>query len=345
MSVSTRAATRLLVCAALASPAWSLALVGPFAPVQRAPNCARAAVRAEEGGGVKVSIKAPSAKTAEAAEAAAPATSVKISVKAPSKDGAAAKAAAAPPAPAAAAASTMTTTVKVNAPTAAPAAPAAPAGPKRTPAEEELLAGTQGANMTRVLTALQDGANPNICDPKGRTPLHFSAGVGLAPAVLLLIHFGADMNARDAEGLTPLHMAAGYANPETMKLLIAAGADTTLVGEKQGTALSVVQSLGQYQWEKFYKEEKKGLQDRFKKKDEKLEKLRKCMDAFEVSGRPRPHPQPRRRALTPRRRHRAGYGDAPRGARLGRRAHRGAQGAQHLRGGRVKWPQHASAQL
>ena len=196
-------------------------------------------------------------------------------------------AAAAPPAPAAAAASTMTTTVKVNTPTAAPAAPAAPAGPKRTPAEEELLAGTQGANMTRVLTALQDGANPNICDPKGRSPLHFSAGVGLAPAVLLLIHFGADMNARDAEGLTPLHMAAGYANPETMKLLIAAGADTTLVGEKQGTALSVVQSLGQYQWEKFYKEEKKGLQDRFKKKDEKLEKLRKCMDAFEVSGRPR----------------------------------------------------------
>ena len=250
-------------------------------------------------------------------------------------------AAAAPPAPAAAAASTMTTTVKVNTPTAAPAAPAAPAGPKRTPAEEELLAGTQGANMTRVLTALQDGANPNICDPKGRSPLHFSAGVGLAPAVLLLIHFGADMNARDAEGLTPLHMAAGYANPETMKLLIAAGADTTLVGEKQGTALSVVQSLGQYQWEKFYKEEKKGLQDRFKKKDEKLEKLRKCMDAFEVRA---TTARPRRRALTPRR-HRAGYGDAPRGARLGRRAHRGAQGAQHLRGGRVKWPQHASAQL
>ena len=64
------------------------------------------------------------------------------------------------------------------------------------------------------------------------------------------------MNARDAAGLTPLHMAAGYANPETMKLLIAAGAGTTLVGEKQGAALSVVQSLGQYQWEKFYKEEK-----------------------------------------------------------------------------------------
>ena len=59
------------------------------------------------------------------------------------------------------------------------AAGSQPAGPKRTPAEEELLAGTQGANMTRVLTALQDGANPNICDPKGRSPLHFSAGVGL----------------------------------------------------------------------------------------------------------------------------------------------------------------------
>ena len=59
----------------------------------------------------------------------------------------------------------------------------------------------QGANMTRVLTALQDGANPNICDLEQRTPLHFSAGA-LAPAVLLLIHFGADMNARERR-LTP----------------------------------------------------------------------------------------------------------------------------------------------
>jgi len=48
-----------------------------------------------------------------------------------------------------------------------------------------------------VLEALLDGANPNIRDPNGRTGLHFMAGVGLAPACVLLIHFGADVDALD----------------------------------------------------------------------------------------------------------------------------------------------------
>ena len=52
---------------------------------------------------------------------------------------------------------------------------------------------------------------------KGRTPLHFMAGVGLAPACVLLIHYGAQVDTRDNDGLTPMHMAAGYANAQTLK--------------------------------------------------------------------------------------------------------------------------------
>eukprot|EP00965_Chrysotila_dentata_P239378 6203074-Pleurochrysis_carterae.AAC.1 len=119
-----------------------------------------------------------------------------------------------------------------------------------------LLRGTQAANLTLILDALKMGANPNVRDSNGRTPLHFMAGVGLAPACVLLIQFGepftscsyasyfnlvrkspttlrslgcvgADIEAIDGQGLTPVHMAAGYANAQTLKVLIAAGADLT----------------------------------------------------------------------------------------------------------------------
>ena len=103
--VSTRAATRRSSARGARLAGVALALVGPFALVQRADQAPL-----PRRGGRSVKVPSRPNKTAEAAEAAAPATSVKISVKAPSKYGAAAKAAAAPPAPAAFAASTMTTT-------------------------------------------------------------------------------------------------------------------------------------------------------------------------------------------------------------------------------------------
>jgi len=172
--------------------------------------------------------------------------------------------------------------IKVTAPkvTASPPAPARPARPE---SEDMLLNATQGANCTRMLQALQMGANPNIRDPNGRTPLHFCAGVGLAPACVLLIHFGAQLDVRDEGGLTPMHMAAGYANAQTLKVLVEAGADPTIPGESQGTPLEVVTALGEYQYEQVWKQRNKAKNplERFKKKDEKLEKLKKCMEVLE----------------------------------------------------------------
>jgi len=158
--------------------------------------------------------------------------------------------------------------------------------PPRTPrseAEELLLNATQAANCTRLIKALQMGANPNIRDPNGRTPLHFCAGIGLAPACVILVHFGAQLDVRDNGGLTPMHMAAGYANAQTLKVLVEAGADPTISGDEQGSPLEVVTSLGEYQYEQVWKERKKSKNplERLKKKDEKLEKLKKCMEMLE----------------------------------------------------------------
>jgi len=154
--------------------------------------------------------------------------------------------------------------------TAPPSAPVV----ERPPEEEELLEATQTANSLGLLDALQKGANPNIRDPKGRTPLHFMCGIGLAPACVLLIHFGANLEARDESGLTPLHMAAGYANAQCVRVLIAAGADVDAVTDR-GTAFEVVKQLGEYQYEEVWLK-RKDKWNKLKKTDEKLEKLKKC---------------------------------------------------------------------
>ena len=61
-----------------------------------------------------------------------------------------------------------------------------------------------GSEILRVL--LEHGANPNIPDKDGRTPLMLAAlDVGCEPEILeLLIEHGADVNAQDNEGMTAL---------------------------------------------------------------------------------------------------------------------------------------------
>lgn len=123
------------------------------------------------------------------------------------------------------------------------------------------------------------GANPNLRDKNGRTPLHFMSGVGLAPACVLLIHFGADIEARDNTGLTPVHMAAGYANAQTLRVLIKAGADLD-VETQQGTPWEVVARLGEYQYKEVWLK-RTDKWNKLKKTDDKLEKLKACALALD----------------------------------------------------------------
>ena len=59
-----------------------------------------------------------------------------------------------------------------------------------------------------VAGLLANGADPNVTDDKGQTPLHFIAqkGIGKNQAALLIEH-GADLNIRDDTGQTPLDYA------------------------------------------------------------------------------------------------------------------------------------------
>ncbi len=76
-----------------------------------------------------------------------------------------------------------------------------------------------------IVCLLANGADPNVTDDKGQTPLHFIAqkGVGKNQAESLIEH-GADLNARDDAGHTPLDYAKKAKRKSLADFLINLGA-------------------------------------------------------------------------------------------------------------------------
>ncbi len=85
--------------------------------------------------------------------------------------------------------------------------------------------------ITKLL--LDGGSDPNRAQPStpklgGRTPLHLAAEKGSAVAVMHLLDSGAQVNVRDMKGRTALHFSASRNHLEVSKLLAERGADLTV---------------------------------------------------------------------------------------------------------------------
>lgn len=80
-------------------------------------------------------------------------------------------------------------------------------------------------DLTWTKFLLQEGANPNIADNRGRTPLIAAAQIGFIEGVEALVEAGAQLDIANETGETPLIAAVHARNIPLIEVLVKAGAD------------------------------------------------------------------------------------------------------------------------
>lgn len=89
----------------------------------------------------------------------------------------------------------------------------------------------------RVLCEHGVDLNAQVSSNSRQTPLHLAVQYGALPAVGMLASYGANVNLADMIGMTPLHMAAGVLNTDITTCLIELGADVNRPMESSGNTV------------------------------------------------------------------------------------------------------------
>ena len=113
--------------------------------------------------------------------------------------------------------------------------------------ESILLEAASAGNTDMVRSFLENGANIEIKNDVGATPLIFASAKGQKEVVALLLDKGANVNAKTTTGITPLMAAASGGYPEIVKLLLAKGADVSARDQQGRTAFSMAEAAGESQ--------------------------------------------------------------------------------------------------
>jgi len=101
----------------------------------------------------------------------------------------------------------------------------------RTPKEVNvmLFEATMDGNVEAVKESLDLGANPNVKNEFGLTPLHFSIHKRNIPVIKSLLEMGADPNSKAVGDWSPLHEAAFIGEIKAIELLLDRGADVNAI--------------------------------------------------------------------------------------------------------------------
>lgn len=84
---------------------------------------------------------------------------------------------------------------------------------------------TERRDLAWVKFLTQKGANPNIRDKKGNTPLQIAAALGFVDGVEVLLKVGANVDEGNVAGETPLIAAVHKRDVAMVRLLLASDAD------------------------------------------------------------------------------------------------------------------------
>lgn len=113
---------------------------------------------------------------------------------------------------------------------------------------------TSGDTALHIVTARRDqtwlnfllfkGANPNVRNDRGVTPLSLAVGLGWIEGVQALLAQGAQVNDPGAGGETPLIGAVHLRNIALVRVLLAAGADPTRADNSGRSARDYAELLG-----------------------------------------------------------------------------------------------------
>ena len=99
-------------------------------------------------------------------------------------------------------------------------------------------------DIDQVNLLISKGADVNMQNRMGWTPLHTAIQNRRQALIEPLIAKGANVNAKDNRGQTPLHIAVNLGQKEVVELLIAKGADVNVMGSRGDNALSLAQRRG-----------------------------------------------------------------------------------------------------
>ena len=113
--------------------------------------------------------------------------------------------------------------------------------------ESLLLIATKNDNFITFRTLLEHGANPNLENSAGVTPLHILARVDGRNSDdmfnMLIRHPDINVNNQDLCGYTPLMRAIEFGNIEVVKGLMKAGANTTMKNNYGQNAVTLAEQM------------------------------------------------------------------------------------------------------
>ncbi|XP_073933378.1 ankyrin repeat domain-containing protein 31 isoform X3 [Castor canadensis] len=112
------------------------------------------------------------------------------------------------------------------------------AGISKRHAREECqlhLAARRG-NLSLVKALIESGADVNLKDNAGWTPLHEASNGGSKDVIVELLKVGANVNCENVDGILPLHEAVASSHLKAAEILLQHGADPNKKNKKQKTA-------------------------------------------------------------------------------------------------------------